>query len=74
MVIVSGRIAGFVVHLCHHEENEFLVVIGVADEHERDHHVWSEAGLWRLKIVIFGRFFDLTFDCIATITIIMLRF
>ena len=54
MVIVSGRIAGFVVHLCHHEEHEFLVVIGVADEHKRDHHVWSEAGLWRLKMIIYA--------------------
>ena len=72
--IVSGRIAGFVVHLCHHEEDEFLIVVSVANEHERDHHIWSKAGLWRLKMIISCYFFDLTFDCMATITIIMLRF
>jgi len=55
--IIRGSIAGFVVHLCHHEEDEFLVVIGVANEHKRDHHVWSEAGLWRLKMIIFWLFF-----------------
>ena len=48
--VVRFGIASFVVHLGHHEEDEFLVVVSVAQQHKRNHHVGSECSIRSLAI------------------------
>ena len=47
--VVRFGIASFVVHLGHHEEDEFLVVVSVAQEHKGNHHVGSECSIRSLE-------------------------